>query len=164
MEPGDFILVKTHHLASRLIRFGQRGYGHDAAQWNHVALYVGDGEIVEALTSGVCLSAADKYPAEDVRVVGVHPRRAGDTPGQGSEMRLNAADFARSCVGEHYGWPTIAAIAVKVLTKGRVDFGISGTSICSGLAARALERLGYDWNPYDPAELTPAYLAKTFNS
>jgi hypothetical protein len=75
-------------------------------------------------------------------------------------MRANATSFARSCVGERYGWLTIAAIAVKVLTRGRLDFGIQGTTICSGLAARCAERLGYNWNPFDPAELTPAYLAK----
>jgi hypothetical protein len=75
-------------------------------------------------------------------------------------MRHNAASFARSCVGEAYGWGTIGALAVKALTKGRIDFGVQGTSICSGLAARSLERLGYNFNPYDPAELTPAYLAK----
>ena len=75
-------------------------------------------------------------------------------------MRSNASMFARTCVGEKYGWATIAAIAVKTLTKGRIDFGIQGTSICSGLAARSLERLGYNFNPWDPAELTPAYLAK----
>jgi uncharacterized protein YycO len=165
MHPGDLLLIRTDHFVSKLIRFGQRGYGKDAAQWNHVAICVGGGKIVEALTSGVVLSSASKYPAVDVLAVST---RSWQQEGKGvmfdfadAAMRANACSFARSCVGERYGWPTIAAIAVKVLTRGKVDFGVEGTSICSGLAARALERLGYDWNPWDPAELTPAYLAKT---
>lgn len=161
---GDVLFVRTNHFVSKLIRFGQRDYGPEDAQWNHVALVVGGGTIVEALTGGVVLSPLSKYLASDTRVGTslIH----GASPGlpmvaetqSGVDMRANAVAFARSCVGESYGWATIAAIAVKVLTKGRIDFGVQGTSICSGLVARALERMGYDWNPYDPAELTPAFL------
>ena len=159
MLPGDLLLIRTNHFVSKLIRFGQRGYGKDAARWNHVAVYVGGGQIVEALTQGVVLSKADKYPYLDTQPIKAQPR--GLVLGEyGGAMRGNASMFARTCVGEKYGWATIAAIAVKTLTKGRIDFGIQGTSICSGLAARSLERLGYNFNPWDPAELTPAYLAK----
>jgi cell wall-associated NlpC family hydrolase len=157
MDPGDFLLVRTDHFVSKLIRFGQRDYGPDAAQYNHVALYVGDGMIVEALTSGVCLSKVTKYTTDQVRHVSAKPVAP---PWAAEAMRVNAAAFAKSCVGESYGWVTIAAIALKALTKGRLQIGVQGTSICSGLVARSLERLGYDFQPYDPAELTPAYLAK----
>lgn len=172
MEPGDFLLVQTHHLVSWLIRFGQRGYGPECAKWNHVALYVGGGKIVEALTGGVVLSDVGKYPAKDVRVISIEAQLPGglvvdaltSNPVEAatSAMRGNAAAFARSCVGESYGFVTILAIALKVLTRGRLGFGVQGTSICSGLVARSLERLGYNWNPWDAAELTPAYLAKSF--
>lgn len=163
LAPGDVLLVKTHHFASRLIRFGQRGYPPADRVWNHVAIVVSETKIVEALTKGVVVSAIDKYPQKDVRAIVVKAKnwngpRAPET--YEPVMRANAAAFAHLRIGEGYGWATIAAIAVKVLTKGRVDFGISGTSICSGLVAQGLERLGYDWNPWDPAELTPAYLAK----
>ncbi len=156
MVEGDYILVRTEHLVSRLIRWGQRGYGKDAAQWNHVALYVGDGMMVEALTNGVCLSPVDKYPASDVR----HVSAQGDDGLPTDRERAHAVAFAKSCVGERYAYVTIACIALKVLTKGRLQFGVQATSICSGLVARSLERIGMDFNPYDPAELTPAYLAK----
>ncbi len=159
MELGDVLLVHTNHLVSRLIRFGQRGYGPEYARWNHVCLFVGEGQIVEALTKGVVLSPADKYPESDVRVVEVKAPGLA-TAGCEKAMRVNAAAFARSCIGEEYGWATIAAIALKVLTRGKFQFGVQGSSICSGLCARALERLGYDFNPWDPAELTPAFLAK----
>ncbi len=157
MKPGDILFIKTNHFVSRLIRFGQRDYGPKASQYNHCAVYIGNAEMVEALTKGVVRSPISKYPASDVRIMSslkssLRPTVCDDL------LRANASSFARSCVGESYGFLTIAAIAVKVLTKGEIDFGIQGTSICSGLCARSLERLGYNFSPYDPAELTPAYL------
>ena len=164
-QPGDLLLVRTDHFVSKLIRFGQRSYGKDAAQWNHVAIYIGNGEIVEALTKGIERNYASKYPAKDVCPVHITPKVLASNPLERltaeEEMRNNGVQFALSCVGEKYGFLTIFAIACKVLTKGKIDFNLQGTSICSGLAARQLERDGYDWNPYDPAELTPAYLART---
>jgi uncharacterized protein YycO len=164
LEPGDLLFVKTNHFVSKLIRYGQRGYGPRYAQWNHVAVYVGDGMIVEALTKGVVLSPLDKYPVLDTKQVRVATLIPGGIVTDGSSaaiaMRGNAADYARSCVGEKYGFATIAAIALKVLFKGHWNFGVQGTSICSGVAACELQRLGFNFNPNDPAELTPAYLAK----
>lgn len=160
MQPGDLLLVRTEHFAAKLIRFGQRGYGKPASEWNHVAVCVGKGELVEALTTGVALSSENKYRASETRWIKAIAYGSLN-PLAEKAMRHNAASFARSCVGESYGWWTIAALAIKALTKGRIDFGVQGTSICSGLAARSLERLGYNFNPNDPAELTPAYLAET---
>jgi hypothetical protein len=166
-KPGDIIMVRTNHFVSKLIRFGQRGYGKNAAQWNHVAIYIGNGEIVEALTTGITRGFASKYPSNDVRVIStISKMYGGEAPFHDTErlgvidnvLRANAANFAVSCVGEKYGFLTILAIAVKTLTKGKIDFNLQGTNICSGLAARSLERMGYNFNPYDPAELTPAYL------
>lgn len=163
-EPGDLLLVKTDHFVSKLIRFGQRGYGKDAAQWNHVAIYVGDGKIVEALTKGVQENDATKYAGVCPTKIVVANPKAGDSDKMTLEtdvaMTANAVAFARSCVGETYGYVTILAVMLKVLTKGKLGFNIQGTSICSGLAARSWERLGYNFQPYDPAELTPAFLAQ----
>lgn len=161
-QPGDLLLIKTNHFVSKVIRWGQRDYGKEAI-WNHVAVVVGNRQIVEALTKGVVLSSIDKYLETDVRVLSVKAQLLSPNFNQkhiiDTAMRANARAFACSCVGQSYGWLTIAAIVLKIFTKGRLGFGISGTSICSGLAARSLERLGYDWNPWDPAELTPAFLA-----
>lgn len=162
LQPGDFLLVRTDHFVSKLIRIGQRSYGAEYAQWNHVALYVGGDTIVEALTGGVVRSSLDKYPASSVRRVPMRSVRVSWDHEADRHMRENAASFALSCVHESYGWMTIAAIALKTLTKGRWNFGVQGTSICSGLVARSLERMGHNFNPDDPSELTPAYLAKMF--
>ena len=162
-KPGDILLVRTNHFVSRLIRFGQRGYGKPASEFNHCAVYVGEGRIVEALSHGVQQTWASKYPAKDVRIIDVQSRITGFQDRSSIEktdfaMRSNECAFALSCVGEEYGWITILCIALKVLFKGRLNFGVQGTSICSGLCARSLERLGYNFQPYDPAEITPAYL------
>jgi uncharacterized protein YycO len=157
IKPGDILMVRTNHFVSRLIRFGQRGYGKPASEYNHCAVCIGNFEIVEALTGGVVRSPISKYPASDVRVLS--PLKSSLRPPACDELlRANAISFAISCVGEKYGFLTIFAIAVKVLTKGKIDFNIQGTTICSGLAARSLERMGYNFQPYNPAELTPAYL------
>lgn len=162
IQPGDFVLVQTNHFVSRLIRFGQRSYGRENAKWNHVALYIGNDRIIEALSTGICESPLDKYAESERRVISTATagRRPADLDAADREMRENAVAFAESCVGEKYGWMTIAAIGLKTLFKGRFNFGVQGTSICSGLVARSLERMGYNFNPYNPAELTPAYLAK----
>ena len=162
--PGDIVLVRTNHFVSRLIRFGQRDYGPEASRWNHCAVYTGNGEIVEALTQGVVISRLDKYPVCDTKILAALAHGASTAMPMMAEtqswldMRANAVSFAKSCVGESYGFLTIAAIAVKVLTKGKINFNLQGTSICSGLGARTWERFGYNFNPFDPAELTPAYL------
>lgn len=175
-QPGDILMVRTNHFVSKLIRFGQRAYGKDAAQWNHVAIVVapedseGNGRIVEALTNGICLSPLSKYPEKDVRLISPIPKAyGGKAYGERLSdidhvLRANAANFAESCVGEKYGFLTILAIAIKTLTKGKLDFNVQGTNICSGLAARSLERMGYNFNPYDPAEITPAYLDLVLSS
>lgn len=156
MEPrlGDIILVETDHFTSKLIRFGQRGYG-PWAKWNHCAVYVGHGDIVEALTHGVVKSKLSKYAAAETMLL---PVEGND------EMRSNAAAFALSCVGQEYGFLTIFNIALKTLFKGRFNFSISGQDICSGVAAKSAERCGYNWNPYEPAELMPAYLGKALHA
>jgi uncharacterized protein YycO len=156
-KEGDILLIKTNHFVSRLIRFGQRGYGKEAASWNHCGVCIGNFEIVEALTGGVVRSPINKYSTSDVRVLS--SLKSSLRPTACDELlRANAVSFALSCIGEKYGYATIAAIALKVLCRGKWNFGVQGTSICSGLAARCLERLGYNFQPYDPSELTPAYL------
>lgn len=168
LHQGDIILVRTNHFVSKLIRFGQRSYGKDAAQWNHVAIYAYDSDngpmIVEALTKGIEENPLSKYAPEEYKVI--HVRAMGLLLDRAAEanMRYNAAAFAATCRGQKYGFITILCIALKTLFKGRFNFGVQGTSICSGLAARSLERMGYNFNPYDPATLTPAYLAKTLKS
>lgn len=76
---------------------------HDESQnrtpgyWNHLAMFVGNGEIVESQAGrGVVIAKLDDYLARPQSVKCIYPRdlAAGD----------KAAEFARSYVGRPYRW------------------------------------------------------------
>jgi hypothetical protein len=54
---------------------------------------------------------------------------------------------------------TIVSIALSLLTGGKFTFGFDGQSICSGLVARALERMCAIFNR-SSSHIMPADLAK----
>lgn len=157
-QPGDFILCHRHDIFSRLIRFGEalrlskttRQY----AYWNHTALVVDkQGTIVEALAKGVQVSHVSKYQHEQY----THVRVTHTTKIE----RENAVKFARSCVGDSYGFLTITSVALWSLVGGKFLVGLDGQEICSALVARALERFGCIF-PKNPLRMTPSDLAEFF--
>jgi len=58
---------------------------------------------------------------------------------------------------------TDLCITIGLLTGGNLSFGFNGQAICSGLVARSLERMGYNFNPRNPSEIMPADLAAAFD-
>jgi hypothetical protein len=74
---------------------------------------------------------------------------------------MQAATFARSCVGAQYGWVSIVSITISLITGGRFAFAIDGQLICSGLVARSLERTTAIFK-HDPARIMPAELAEIY--
>lgn len=157
-RPGDFILTHGDEWTSRLIRFGQslryRGTSAKYTYWNHTALVVGGaGTIVEALGTGVAKRSIHDYEPTQYTVVRID---ASD------EDRLQAATFATSSIGSHYGWLTIASIGLSLLTGGKLAFAIDGQLICSGLVARSLERTTAIFK-HDPARIMPAELAEIYD-
>src|SRR5438093_4698704 len=94
-RPGDFILTHGAEWTSRLIQWGQglRFQGEDRkyTRWNHTALVVGaDGEIVEALGTGIAERNLSEYAGTEYHLV-----RIEASP----EDRAEEAAFARFCVG-----------------------------------------------------------------
>lgn len=94
--PGDILLVNDYSggsdLIGNLIRAGERArYGDtDASRWTHCALIVSDsGDLVEALSNGVCRTNIRKYRSDQTQVI----RPAGATPAQrpGSALSLSLA-------------------------------------------------------------------------
>ena len=157
-RPGDFILTHGDEWTSRLIQFGQslryRGKSAKYTYWNHTALVVdGAGTIVEALGTGVARRSIHDYEPTQYTVVRID---ASD------EDRLEAATFATSSIGAHYGWLTIVSIALSLLTGGKLAFAIDGQLICSGLVARSLERTTAIFK-HDPARIMPAELAEIYD-
>ncbi len=156
-RPGDFILTHGNEWTSKLIRFGQslryRGPMAKYTYWNHTALIVDTkGAIVEALGTGVALRSIHDYDPTQYTVVRIDASE---------EDRMQAATFARSCVGSEYGWISIVSIAISLVTGGSFAFAIDGQLICSGLVARSLERTTAIFK-HDPARIMPAELAEIY--
>jgi hypothetical protein len=158
---GDILLTHGDATISRLIRFGERLriHGDDRAYcwFNHAALVVNDdGDLAEALSKGVLPTNASKYLPRSYTVV-----RPDITAADAEEL----VAFANWVLDHHdsYGWPTIASIALSVLTGSKFTFFVEGTFICSGFVARAMERTGAIFN-LDPVHITPADLAKYYNA
>jgi len=168
-RPGDFILVHSDRPTSKLIRFGERlrykGAEAVYAHYNHAALLIDRFHVIEALTDGVgvTVSPLSKYAGVDYVVVTADP--IGTLPDSDAAfvLRSNAVDFAHNCVGEKYGFLTDLCVSIGLVTGGKLSFGFNGQSICSGLVARCLERMGYNFNPRNPAEIMPADLAFCFD-
>ncbi len=158
--PGDFILTHGDSFFSALIRFGERLRIHGAdrryAWFNHAALIVGaDGEIVEALGRGVVREHANKYLSKDYVVV------HSGADAHDVKAILSFADWV-TANRAHYGWFTIASLALTMLTGAKLTFFIDGEFICSGFVARAMERTGAIFTR-DPVHITPADLAKYYS-
>jgi hypothetical protein len=160
---GDYVLVsagvwkdgKRGHvpLVSRLIQFGQalrfRGDRSVFAHWNH-AVWVSEGDLIEALGRGVTASPYDSY--RDVEFHVVHSNLT-------AEERSDADAFVRYALRTHtrYGFVTIVNIGLSLLTGLKFSFAIPGTVICSGLVAAALA--APHWRE-DPSHVMPADLAE----
>lgn len=159
--PGDVILTRSNSVVGSLIRFGERARfaGWPAAlHWlikfvlrisqpdelsdpwwaNHAAVYIGDGQLIEALADGLTLSPVSKYSQS------IHVPLAGLRPDVTDTDRAQAVGFARTQLARHdrYGWLSIASIVVQLLTPLRLDLSWDGALICSAFAGQCLEHAG----------------------
>lgn len=154
-QPGDFILCHRKGLVSAFIRWGERVRFRPGARWSHAALIDTPDSVIEALTGGV-----ERTPLRFYRGIEYALVRTGLEPLDAEQ----AVAFARSCLGQHYGWPAIVGIALRFLTPGRgLWWGLNGTEICSGLVAQALCR-GWANFPVNPASLSPAELGEAYHT
>jgi hypothetical protein len=73
--------------------------------------------------------------------------------------------FGEWCVTNHQriGRMIFWTTAFNLLTGGRINFFLDGTTICSGLVARAQERAGAIFS-IDPSHIMPADLAKYYGA
>lgn len=157
MCPGDFILTHRDRFYSKLVSFGQRRRFKDAnamyAHWSHAALIENSsGCIIEALATGVCRNSIEEYRHVELHYVHVD---------MDNQDRKQAVAFARSCLGQRYGWSIILGLGFVLLTNSRLQVGFNGTEICSALVARALERGPFIF-PKTPITMCPADLAAFF--
>ncbi len=156
---GDFLLTHSAGFSSNLIRLGQamRYHGPNAgfAHWCHAAMFVDtDGEIVEAILSGVQQRNVSVYAKTEYHVV----RLTKAT----EKERAHAVAFAEHCLDDRYGYLTDVSLIFSLATGRKFFFGEDGQMICSGMVARALERTGAIFQ-YDSWHMLPADLAEAFN-
>ncbi len=98
---GDIIITSQNKFSfstSLFIRFGNFSkYGFSRRGWTHAALYVGDGEVVEAFPTGIVKrSLKDAYLNGDYRI-SVLRRKGGASQSLGQ-----AVEFCKSKVGKTY--------------------------------------------------------------
>jgi hypothetical protein len=159
--PGDFSLHRATTTKGRggatttlgkLIQAGERvRYGDsDFARWTHSTLIVSEqGEIVEAIESGVTEDNIEKYRGSDYMVVHVSALEV---------QRELACGFARGHVGDEYGIFNFVGLVFQALFGWNVSLQIDGQYICSGLVARATEKY-IDAYPRSPQDMMPGDLA-----
>lgn len=159
-NPGDLVLTHGHSVVHRAIRAAQavrfRGDRRPYAFFNHAAIIADRwGEVIEATAGGVRRSHLASYTADGYQYVVVDA-------GADQHDRAQIVAFAESCLGQQYGFLTIAALLAWTVFGGKLVIGLDGTEICSGLAAQALVRDGANF-PRQPTMCMPADLAEYFN-
>lgn len=160
LMPGDLLLCRSNGLVGALIRFGERVRVHgwqvaleravrvlagqkipeapDDPSWcNHVAVYVGDGQVIEALAKGLQLNPVG------TRDHVVAPL-CNALPAVGEAERQALLDFAHAQLGRHdrYGWLSIVSIVLQILTPAKLDVSWDGALICSAFGAQCWEHSG----------------------
>lgn len=158
LQCGDLVLTHGDYFFSKLIRFGQKlRYPKEFASWNHAALVLNtNGDIAEALGTGVVQTHISKYKERDYTVV----QRWVDPHDQKQVLA-----FAYSVLEAKYkyGWRTIVSLFFNLALNRKYVTVKYGTSICSGFYSDALTRAGDIW-PDPPAAMKPAGLAQFFNA
>jgi hypothetical protein len=157
LEPGDILAIHTTQFFSRMIQTAQWFRWRKEGEWkyNHSAVYIGDGKIVEANPWGVSIDDLSQYPEKDYLVLTVK----GD--------RNAAVEKAKSLIGTPYGW--IDIIAFIFLICGTDPKWVDkimrnlGTLVCSQVSALAAQAAG-DTTFEDPYLVVPAQIAAAAKS
>ena len=156
-EPGDILAIHTTQFFSRLIQAAQWLKWRKEGEWkyNHTAIYIGDGKVVEANPWGVSIDDLSQYSENNYLVLSI----TGD--------RNAAVEKAKSLIGTPYGWVDI--IAFIFLIGGADPKWVDNimrrlsTLVCSQVAALAMQAAG-DNTFEDPYLVVPAQIAAAAKS
>lgn len=148
--PGSIALFHSKGFLGKLIRFGERIRGKKGTYWNHAGVIIDEaGNTVEALGHGVM---NDELGTRDFTIL--NPADMSDL------QRAKVVTFAKSCLGDHYGYLTIVSIGVDLVIRSRFSFRNGKSLICSELAARALEHGSWICPKLDTSHVMPSDLDK----
>lgn len=162
-KAGMLVYCHSSGVIGSAIRLVQHLANDVDYQWNHVAILdkkVGNRwYVIQAEAHGVTGTRSDgtEYLSRPLSTV------AGDGYYEVREVPdgvdpAKVLEFARSQVGEHYGFITIASIVTSLLTPKFINVMLSNTWICSALTAEALRFGGWLHSWGDIYQVRPAQL------
>ena len=137
------------------------------SRWNHAALDIGDGMMVEAVSSGVRVNPIASVD-EITRVENFGAAMFGCMDGDPTCVNSYIGDdleqvlaWSTARVGWRYGYGNAFWTGLRNLFPGIVHVKHGKSIICSELVAEALERAGHDFGK-DSALVSPGDLAEHF--
>lgn len=168
LQVGDILLSRASGIVSRGIRT------ISDSPVSHAALYIGDGQVVEALADGVVLNQLAGSVASNEVVV------AFRYPGMTQEQGLRVRDFAGQNLGARYNYfgvvrqapfsvdrricERLPAALRQRCTAGMARIylgrGDSDTFFCSQLVVAAFQHAGVPLTSADPRWVSPGDLAR----
>jgi uncharacterized protein YycO len=159
-QPGDFALCKIPGIAGRAIALGERLIG-DASAVQHAYVYVGDGNIVQAMPSG-----AELVPLSEAEPAVIW---SGSAINLTESQRDAICHIAKHFVGTPYGWLDYISLALAAWhirprwVRDRIFY--DDTLICSQLVDVAYECSGVRLFDDDriPGDVTPGDLERLLN-
>lgn len=163
VEAGDLLLVRHHGFVASGIRGACRlrcPRGVSRADWaefcavNHAATAVSSKRIAQEEARGMVLTPVEEFDYVALAVVRMHA----------APVQLHAAAaYAKSCVGDGYGFLQIPADFLNALTGLELSFGFGNRMVCSTAACLSAERT--DFIPDRAAGcVTPPHLAWYFGA
>lgn len=162
-EAGDIVLCHSKGIIAKAIRFAEKhAGGRRNAKWNHVAVLN-----YQVGTEWFIIQAEAKGVTDGRTLYSVAPGGEYEIIGLPEEVdREKFLDFARSQVGDSYGFLTILSCALDMYLPAAICLRKSKTWICSGLVAGALWFAGFKpaqkWP--DLYTVTPSEIAQAVGS
>ena len=150
-RPGDYIVVRTHGIVGALIRLVTR------SGYNHAAVVVEDGQVVEAEPGGARLRPLSEYDGYQMLANTAEPTLA--------EERAKVVAYARAVVARPYNYDAdfvdgLEHLGLRWRLLARFAAGRKAV-MCSQLVADAGAAAGLNWRcgKATTAEVVPGDLA-----
>lgn len=150
LKPGDVILFNAPKpdFMQRVIHIATR------SQWNHAALAVGDGQLIEATAKGVTRARVADKLGDRLLTIAVDYSDEDD--------RFDAVAWAVAREGTRYGYFNAFMCGVNNILAGlNLAIKRTDTVICSELVAESLEKAGMGFTK-DTSQVSPGDLADYF--
>lgn len=121
MNIGDLVFVQGTSWIDRAIEYFTK------SKWSHVAIYVGDGQCIEAQGQRtVGFQSLSFYPSYDVISMNLN-----------AEQQKRIVDFLYSQIGKPYDYVDILILFVRCVFKIKIPWHETHKWICSRLACDA---------------------------